>query len=167
MCLIFVIKVSWIEQLYMYLIFEHKLFKNHETHENFSPGRFQAMQQQLYNKIVTGPGKTGLIYTKYTCSYYATYLLFCMCYQNLLVLLTLSWISATFQIQYGLQIKSYQLYLKLSKSGQILHVDKTGFPRSGHNFRLTYYIIQLQLIVTIHMCPQLSAIMCLQLQLYC
>ena len=29
---------------------------------------------------VTGPGKTGLIYTKYTCLYYGTYLLFCMCY---------------------------------------------------------------------------------------
>ena len=29
---------------------------------------------------VTGPWKTGLIYTKYTCSYYATYLLFGMCY---------------------------------------------------------------------------------------
>ena len=29
---------------------------------------------------VTGPGKTGLIYIKYTCLYYGTYLLFCMCY---------------------------------------------------------------------------------------
>ena len=29
---------------------------------------------------VTGPGKTGLIYTKYTCSYYGTYLLFHVCY---------------------------------------------------------------------------------------
>ena len=29
---------------------------------------------------VTGAGKTGLIYTKYTCSYYGTYLLFFMCY---------------------------------------------------------------------------------------
>ena len=31
-------------------------------------------------KIVTGPGKIGLIYTKYTCSYYGKYLLFCICY---------------------------------------------------------------------------------------
>ena len=30
--------------------------------------------------FVTGPGKTGLIYTKHTCSYYGTYLLFCMSY---------------------------------------------------------------------------------------
>ena len=29
---------------------------------------------------MTGPGKTGLIYTKYTCLYYGTYLLFYMCY---------------------------------------------------------------------------------------
>ena len=29
---------------------------------------------------VTAPGKTGLIYTKYTFFYYSTYLLFCMCY---------------------------------------------------------------------------------------
>ena len=29
---------------------------------------------------VTGPGKTDLIYTKYTCSYYGTYILFCVCY---------------------------------------------------------------------------------------
>ena len=29
---------------------------------------------------MTGPGKTDLIYTKCTCSYYDTYLLYCMCY---------------------------------------------------------------------------------------
>ena len=29
---------------------------------------------------VTGPVKTGLIYTKYTCLYYTTYLLFCKRY---------------------------------------------------------------------------------------
>ena len=31
---------------------------------------------------VTGPEKTGLIYTKYTCSYYGTYLMFWMCYSQ-------------------------------------------------------------------------------------
>ena len=31
---------------------------------------------------VTGPGKTGLMYTKYTCLYYGTYLLFCICYRK-------------------------------------------------------------------------------------
>ena len=29
---------------------------------------------------MTGPGKTGLIYTKFTCSYHGIYLLFCACY---------------------------------------------------------------------------------------
>ena len=29
---------------------------------------------------VTGPGKTGLMYTKYACLYYGTFLLFCMCF---------------------------------------------------------------------------------------
>ena len=31
---------------------------------------------------VTGPEKTGLIYTKYTYSYYVAYLFFCVCYPN-------------------------------------------------------------------------------------
>ena len=31
---------------------------------------------------VTGPGKTGLMYAKYACSYYDTYLLFCICYSK-------------------------------------------------------------------------------------
>ena len=41
-----------------------------------------------YTQYVTRPGKTGLIYTKYTCSYYGIYLPFCMgAIHNLLVLL--------------------------------------------------------------------------------
>ena len=31
---------------------------------------------------MTGPEKTGLIYTKYTYSYYGAYLLFHVCYPN-------------------------------------------------------------------------------------
>ena len=31
---------------------------------------------------VTGPEKTGLIYTKYTHPYYGIYLFFCVCYLN-------------------------------------------------------------------------------------
>ena len=31
---------------------------------------------------VTGPEKTGLIYTKYTYLYYVAYLFFCVCYPN-------------------------------------------------------------------------------------
>ena len=58
-----------------------------------------------------------------------------MGYPHLLVLLNSSWILAymmTFQIQYRLEIKGQLLHFKLSKSGQILCVDKTGFPRPGH-----------------------------------
>ena len=33
-------------------------------------------------KYVTRPRKTDLTYTKYTCSYYGTYLLFYLCYQK-------------------------------------------------------------------------------------
>ena len=32
--------------------------------------------------IVTKPEKAGLIYTKYTYSYYGAYLLYCVCYSN-------------------------------------------------------------------------------------
>ena len=57
--------------------------------------------------------------------------------QNLLVLLNSSWISAymvTLQIRsYTIQITDKKLlHSKLSESGQILHVDKTSFPRPGH-----------------------------------
>ena len=36
----------------------------------------------IYSYIImlTGPEKTGLIYTKYTYSYYGAYLFFCVCY---------------------------------------------------------------------------------------
>ena len=34
----------------------------------------------LPNSNVTGPEKTGLIYTKYTCSHFGTYFFFCVCY---------------------------------------------------------------------------------------
>ena len=36
----------------------------------------------LISIYVTGPEKTGLIYTKYTYSYYGAFLFFCVCYPN-------------------------------------------------------------------------------------
>ena len=66
-----------------------------------------------------------------------TYLLLYMCYPctNLLFLLNSLWIfyigMMTFWIQYQLQIKKL-LHFKLLKSGQIICVDKTSFPRPGH-----------------------------------
>ena len=35
-----------------------------------------------HSVYVTGPEKTGLIYTKYTHPYYGIYLFFCVCYLN-------------------------------------------------------------------------------------
>ena len=84
--------------------------------------------------FVTGSGKTGLIYKQYTCLYYGTYLLFCMCY-------TKSVSCIEFLIDFciyddfldTLLVTSEKLlHFKLSKSGQILYVDKTCFPRPGH-----------------------------------
>ena len=81
------------------------------------------------------PGKTGLIYTKYICSHYCTYLLFCMCYPN-----SVSFIEFLMDFcilciwrcyRHNTDIK---LYYKLSKSGQILHVDKISFPRPVTNY---------------------------------
>ena len=56
--------------------------------------------------------------------------------QNLLVLLSFSWISAYVfdEILDTIQITdSKLLHFKLSKSSQFLCVDKTGFPRPHHN----------------------------------
>ena len=38
------------------------------------------------------------------------------------------------------------LHFKLSKSDQILHVDKTGFPRPGHICYLFYFLFHTRLI---------------------
>ena len=83
---------------------------------------------------MTGPGKTVLIYTKYTCLYYGTYLLLFMCYPKsfnfiefLMDFCIYDDMLDTIQI-----IDKKLLHYKLLKSGQILHVDKTCFPRPGH-----------------------------------
>ena len=79
---------------------------------------------------VTRPGKTGLIYTKYMCSYYGTYLLFCICYPN----------SVSF-IEFLMDFSKYDdilhaihnTDLKLSKSGHILLIDRLVFPGTVTN----------------------------------
>ena len=66
------------------------------------------------------------------------YLLFYLCYQNLAI-------SVSF-IEFLMDVYIYDditdiirntdkklLHFKFSKSGQNFHVDKTGFPRPGHN----------------------------------
>ena len=48
-----------------------------------SVGRsFESLWSLLFSIYVTGPEKTGLIYTKYTYSYYGAYLFFRVCYPN-------------------------------------------------------------------------------------
>ena len=83
---------------------------------------------------MTGPGKTGFIYTKYTCLYYGTNLLFCMCYPksiNFIVFLVDFCIYDDILDMIQITDKKV-LHFKLLKLGQILNVDKTCFPRPGH-----------------------------------
>ena len=53
--------------------------------------------------------------------------------QNLFVLFNSSQ-NIWWHFRYNNNYKSYTLHFKLSKSGQIIHADKTGFPRPGHIF---------------------------------
>ena len=70
---------------------------------------------------VTGPGKTGLIYTKYTCLYYATYLLFRMCYSKSVNIIAFLMDFCTYDdICDMVHITDKKLlHFKLSKSDQI------------------------------------------------
>ena len=83
---------------------------------------------------MTGPGKTGLIYTKYTCLYYGKYLLFCMYYLKAVNFIKLFMVFSIYDdILDTIQITDRTLlHFKLSKSGQVLCVDKTCFPRPSH-----------------------------------
>ena len=79
---------------------------------------------------MTGPEKTGLIYTKYTYSYYGAYLFSVHAIHILLVLLNFTHI-----IIMKFVLKCYQdeiLHFKDQNLGQNLHVDKTCFLRPGH-----------------------------------
>ena len=91
----------------------------------------------VYRVYVTRPGKIGLIYIKYTCLYYGTYLLFCMCYPNSVTLIDflIDFYMYNDILDTILITDKKLLHFKLSKSGQILCVDKTCFPRPGHILR--------------------------------
>ena len=95
-------------------------------------------------KHVTGPRKAGLIYTKYTCLYYGTYLLLCMCYPKSVnfieFLVELCIHDDIFNVIHITNRKL--LHFKLSKSGNIIRVDKTCFPKPSHMciHILSYYI---------------------------
>ena len=95
---------------------------------------FIYLQHLRVCTYVTGPGKTGLIYTKYTCSYYGMYLLFCICYPQSVTFIELPMDFCIYDDTLNMiQITDKKLlHFKFSKSGQILRVDKTCFPRPGH-----------------------------------
>ena len=86
---------------------------------------------------VTGPEKTGLIYIKYTSSYYGTYLLFCIGYTQCVSFIEfLMEFCTSDEIFVKMLIKDKKLlHFKVSKLGQILCVDKTGFLRPSHIYR--------------------------------
>ena len=91
---------------------------------------------------MTGPEKTGLIYTKYTYLYYGAYLFFCVCYPHSVSFIEFLRILCI----YGelcvkiLFCHDEILHFKDRNLGQILHVDKTCFLRPGHIYSVNGYI---------------------------
>ena len=83
---------------------------------------------------MTRPGRTCLISTKHTCSYYGTYLLFCMCYPQSVNFIEFLMDFCIYDDIWDTTLITDKklLHFKLSKSDQIVHVGKTGFPRPGH-----------------------------------
>ena len=83
---------------------------------------------------MTGPEKTGLIYIKYTYSYYGAYLSFSTLYFNSVSFNEQLRIFCTcVKICIIMQSSQAKLFnFKNSKFGQILRVDKTCFLRPGH-----------------------------------
>ena len=112
-------------------------YKNILNHKDFLVRTGSRLHSLLGITYVTGPGKTGLIYTKYTCSCNSTYLLFCICYPKSVRFTELLMDLCIYNdILDAIRIADKKLlHFKLSKSGQILHVDKTSFPRPGHIFK--------------------------------
>ena len=98
---------------------------------------------------VTGPERIGLIYTKYTCSYYDIYLLFYMCYAK-----SVNFIE--FLMDFGISddivdtiliTDKKLLHFKLSQLGQIyvLSSINTGFLRTITNTGLSLTLITIHL----------------------
>ena len=91
--------------------------------------------------IVTGPEKTGLIYTKYTYLHYGNYLLFCRGHIKSvssfgLVMEFCIIIMMKMLLQYW--VKTKLSHFKVTKLGQILCVGKTAFLRPVHNYVIMY-----------------------------
>ena len=93
---------------------------------------------------MTGPEKTGLIYTKYTRSHFDAYLFFCVCYS-----ISVSCIAFLRNLCIYDEICAEMLcchdeilHLKDRNLGQILHVDKTCFLRPGHIYAYSGFYLQ-------------------------
>ena len=82
---------------------------------------------------MTGPVKTGLVYTKYTRSYNGIYLQLCMYYAKAVSFIEFLMDFCMYDdiLRTILITDKKLLHFKLSKLGQVLCVDKTGFPRPG------------------------------------
>ena len=76
--------------------------------------------------IVTGSEKTGLVYKKYTCSYYGIYHLFCVCYAK-----AVSFIEFLFDF-YIIYVWWYFTY------------------NTDHRYVRGYYVLNSQLIQLLH-----------------
>ena len=113
---------------------------------------FLIMLFGISSAYVTGPGKTGLIYRKYTCLYHGTYLLFCMCYPKSVNFIEfLMDFCICDDVLHTIQITDKKLlHFKLSKLGQILCVDRTCFPRPGHIYNQLKPSGDLQLAICLH-----------------
>ena len=87
---------------------------------------------------VTGPEKTGVIYTKYTCSYYGTYILFCICYATYIDFIEfLGDFCVTIRWHFRYNTDYWYKVIRSQKLGQILHVGKTGCQRPSSTAELS------------------------------
>ena len=94
---------------------------------------FEQCSKALY---MTRHEKTGLMYTKYTSSYYGTYLLYCLRYYNSLNCIRLP-ITCCINDRncIRLQVLLMKLFkFKIYKCGQILCAHKPYFLMPGHNY---------------------------------
>ena len=90
---------------------------------------------------VTGPEKTGLIYTKYTYSHYGAYLFCCVRYPNSISFIEFLRILCIYDELHVKILFCHDeiLHFKDRNVGQILHVDKTCFLRPGHIYAFLEY----------------------------
>ena len=93
-----------------------------------------CLAYELQALFVTVPEKTGLIYTKYTYSYYGADLFFCVCYPNpvsCIKCLRILCIYDEICIKM-LRCQDEILHFNDQKLCKILRVDKTCFLRPSH-----------------------------------